>query len=111
MLITGQVVEYIDVLLPNNEKVQIKIHNSYIDNNIAHCEVIKDAGDDPDVTNGIEICAVVKFNDINQIIIDGGIGVGRVTQKGLDCEVGQAAINSTPRQMIMNNTQRICYMI
>ena len=62
--------------------------------------VIKDAGDDADATNGIEVWASVTLTDVPGIEIDGGFGVGRVTKPGLDQPVGNAAINSTPRRMI-----------
>jgi hypothetical protein len=62
--------------------------------------VIKDAGDDADATNGIEVWASVTLTEVPGIEIDGGFGVGRVTKPGLDQPVGNAAINSTPRRMI-----------
>lgn len=63
------------------------------------CGVRKDAGDDADVTDGLMICARVELCP-DSIFIDGGEGVGRVTRPGLDQPVGEAAINSVPRQMI-----------
>jgi len=67
--------------------------------------VIKDAGDDPDVTNKAMIEAVVRFataDDVqdDQIIIDGGTGIGTVTKPGLAIPVGEPAINPVPRKMI-----------
>lgn len=67
--------------------------------------VIKDAGDDPDITDGLSIVASVRAlaaapDSLPQVIIDGGEGVGRVSKAGLDQPVGAAAINSVPRQMI-----------
>lgn len=72
-------------------------------------DVIKDAGDDPDVTDGMTIRAIVTaFHDGNgEVIIDGGQGVGRVTKPGLDQPVGNAAINSVPRQMIEENVREV----
>ena len=72
--------------------------------NCVRVGVKKDAGDDPDATDGIEVFATVTIlektaSDV-EIIIDGGKGVGRVTKEGLDQAVGNAAINSTPRKMI-----------
>ncbi len=64
------------------------------------CGVIKDAGDDPDITDGMMVCACVSRRMDKDIVIDGGAGVGRVTLPGLDQPVGVAAINSVPRQMI-----------
>jgi cobalt-precorrin-5B (C1)-methyltransferase len=63
--------------------------------------VVKDAGDDPDVTHRAEICSTVSLTDDAGIIaIDGGIGVGRVTKPGLGLALGRAAINPTPTKMI-----------
>ena len=76
------------------------------------CAVRKDGGDDPDATNGLLICSEVTRTDIrereNEIIIDGGEGVGRVTRPGLNQPVGAAAINDTPRSMIRDNVIEIC---
>jgi cobalt-precorrin-5B (C1)-methyltransferase len=75
----------------------------------AECSVIKDAGDDPDVTHKAEIGARVILTKSKagprsdpgpEIIIRGGKGVGRVTKPGLEVPAGQAAINPGPRKMI-----------
>ncbi|WP_409967204.1 cobalt-precorrin-5B (C(1))-methyltransferase CbiD [Bengtsoniella intestinalis] len=66
----------------------------------ASCAVVKDGGDDPDVTHGTLIFARVEVLDAPDIVIDGGFGVGRITRAGLDQDIGQAAINSVPRRMI-----------
>ena len=66
--------------------------------------MIKDAGDDPDVTHGAEIIAEISLtNKPDQIEIDGGEGVGRVTKPGLGLEIGSSAINPTPKKMISEN--------
>jgi cobalt-precorrin-5B (C1)-methyltransferase len=62
--------------------------------------VIKDAGDDPDITHGAEIVATVEWNETPGIIITGGKGVGIVTRPGLELDVGEPAINPAPRRMI-----------
>ncbi len=72
------------------------------------CSVLKDAGDDADVTDGIEVCATLSLCAEEGIHIDGGSGVGRVTKPGLDQPVGNAAINSVPRQMIADAVQAVC---
>lgn len=73
----------------------------------ASCAVIKDGGDDPDVTTGAYIYAEVTLTDDDKIEIDGGEGVGRVTRPGLDRAVGEAAINSVPRAMISENLREV----
>ena len=85
--------------------------------------VIKDSGDDPDVTNNAEICASVEmldsksispfaFNDerYENLYLDGGIGVGRVTKAGLEQNIGQAAINLVPRDMIFKAVGEVCQL-
>lgn len=66
----------------------------------ARCAVRKDAGDDPDVTDGALVFARVSASEEPGVRIDGGLGVGRVTRAGLDQPVGAAAINRVPREMI-----------
>ena len=73
----------------------------------ARCGVQKDGGDDPDVTDGVLVYVAVK--KIPQgITVDGGEGIGRVTKPGLDQPVGEAAINSVPRQMIRKALEAVC---
>jgi cobalt-precorrin-5B (C1)-methyltransferase len=79
--------------------------------NVAWASIVKDAGDDPDVTNNIEILARVSFTnavnpgkagcpEVDPVSIKGGNGVGRVTRPGLSVRVGEPAINPVPRRMI-----------
>jgi cobalt-precorrin-5B (C1)-methyltransferase len=76
-------------------------------NGAVACSVIKDAGDDPDSTNGVEIIATVTKTE-NGVRIDGGEGVGRVTKPGLKIPVGHAAINPVPLRMIRQEVTKIC---
>jgi cobalt-precorrin-5B (C1)-methyltransferase len=69
----------------------------------AYCCMVKDAGDDPDVTHGALICARVCHTETPGISLEGGEGVGRVTLPGLGLEVGGPAINPVPRQQIRDN--------
>ena len=76
----------------------------------ACCAVRKDAGDDPDVTDGMPVVATVSLGEPSSeaVVIDGGDGVGRVTKPGLDQPVGNAAINRVPRQMIRDAVLDVC---
>lgn len=74
----------------------------------AWCCIIKDAGDDIDVTQGLGIYSKVALREDGEIVIDGGVGVGRVTKPGLDQPVGNAAINSSPRRVIKEMVTEIC---
>jgi cobalt-precorrin-5B (C1)-methyltransferase len=101
-LVNGEKLARVNVSLPKDKNIIIDIAwIKYENENSVTAAVIKDAGDDPDVTNGAEICVTVSFlATVNKIIIDGGIGVGRVTKPGLGLEIGKAAINPTPLKMI-----------
>jgi len=73
----------------------------------ASCEVVKDAGDDPDVTHGAHICATVRWQDKPGLVIRGGEGVGVVMRPGLGLEVGGPAINPVPRRMITTAVEEV----
>ena len=118
------------MLLSGNEKKQITIETPkgilfdavIVDivrtENVVSCGVVKDGGDDPDITTGAHICAKVGFSDTDgeqpgesgqpHIRIEGGTGVGRVTKPGLDQPVGNAAINHVPREMIEKEVLEVC---
>ena len=101
-------IEKIDVKLPKGSFIKIPIHLCQFDKNGAKCSVIKDGGDDPDVTHGAEIVVELSFTDkINEIEIDGGEGVGIVTKPGLGLELNKAAINPIPKKMINENLREI----
>lgn len=104
-LIYSEEVFETDVILPKGRIVKLKIAWTRIDETkrSVTCAVIKDGGDDPDVTHGTEICSTVSFNSYKgEISINGGIGVGRVTRPGLGLEIGSAAINPVPKKMLEN---------
>ena len=78
-IIEQKTVNDVDVLLPKRDKIKIKINSCKFSKNYAKCSVIKDGGDDPDVTHGAEIFVELSLTDnIGSVEIDGGIGVGRV---------------------------------
>jgi len=101
--VKGETPEEVPVVLPNGETISVAV--GYGDG-YAYC--IKEAGDDPDVTNGIEVRASVEPIAKNQkpkaeIEILGGEGVGRFTLPGFDYPPGEPAINKAPREMIRQN--------
>ncbi len=109
MLLTGKTKDTIDILTPKGVVFHAKVVDITIKENEVTCAVIKDAGDDPDVTHNAKIFATVTAaDDLDSIIIDGGEGVGRVTKPGLDRPVGDAAINTVPRKMIEEQVRNIC---
>lgn len=100
----------VDIPFPDGSRKEFKIHFAQsLEDDTTTASIIKDAGDDPDVTNRAEICATVSLQLLqsvdNCIIIDelqlcGGEGVGMVTKPGLAVKVGEPAINPVPREMI-----------
>ena len=107
MLLTGKRKETISLITPKGVTLTLPVLEIRMELGRVLCAIRKDSGDDPDVTNGCLIFAEVTVKDEPGIAIDGGIGVGRVTKKGLDQPVGNAAINSVPRQMIRENLEEI----
>lgn len=101
MLVTGRLAKSVEVETPKGVKLNLKIIDQKIGRDFTQCAVVKDAGDDPDVTDGAKIYAQVKYSDKKGISIRGGEGVGVVTKPGLAVKVGEYAINPTPRQMII----------
>lgn len=100
--------DFVDVTLPKKSQIKIKIEDCKFSKHTATCTVIKDGGDDPDVTHGAEIITQVTLTEKpGEIEIDGGEGVGRVTKPGLGLDIGAAAINPTPKKMIRENILEI----
>lgn len=108
MLLSGERVEEVELMTPKGILLRLEVRNQRFSQEEASCGVQKDAGDDPDVTHGLEICARVRREEKPGICIDGGAGVGRVTRPGLEQPVGSAAINRVPRQMIREGLEEIC---
>ena len=114
----GQHPQVVPIILPDGETIHVEVH--YGDN---YAYVLKDSGDDPDITKGIEIRASVEIlpdgtplttedqADDDQlyprILIRGGKGIGRITLPGFDYPIGSAAINKVPRQMIRQNLRSL----
>jgi cobalt-precorrin-5B (C1)-methyltransferase len=92
--------ESVAVRSPLGFDLSIRINRIAFDGESATAGVIKDGGDDPDVTHGAEILATVRRIEATGILILGGEGVGRITQPGLELPPGSAAINPVPRRMI-----------
>lgn len=100
-LLTNENQTEISITLPNGEWIKLSIHSTILEDNLASCSVIKDAGDDPDVTNGHEIVSTVQLTHEHKgVRFLQGKGVGVVTLPGLGLEIGGPAINKTPRMMM-----------
>ncbi len=106
----------VEIPFPDGSRVKFTIHDAgcRMQDRYAWASIIKDAGDDPDVTNGAEIVATVKFRKADEgcragcyepVLIKGGKGVGTITKPGLAVPVGEPAINPVPRKMIREAVQ------
>ncbi|HWR93457.1 MAG TPA: cobalt-precorrin-5B (C(1))-methyltransferase CbiD [Desulfobacterales bacterium] len=105
-LLEGRPPQAVTVALLTGDRLAIPVHECRPSDGGAACTVIKDAGDDPDVTHGAEIGAVVRLHappasgEGSRVVIRGGEGVGRITKPGLELPPGEPAINPGPRRMI-----------
>lgn len=114
---------------PKGMTVSVPVYLLESDSRKASYKVVKDSGDDPDVTNGTDVCVTVAYakqrvreqtdgsrdrscaftsESFPYLTLDGGIGIGRVMKGGLEQAVGQAAINRVPRQMIFAAVADVC---
>ena len=114
---------------PKGMTVSVPVYLLESDSRKASYKVVKDSGDDPDVTNGTDVCVTVAYakqrvreqtdgsrdrscaftsESFPYLTLDGGIGIGRVMKEGLEQAVGQAAINRVPRQMIFAAVADVC---
>lgn len=107
MLESNKIIKYVEIDTPANIRLKLEVNNPVIQDDYASCSIVKDAGDDPDNTDGMEIYARVKKRNDGEIAIDGGTGIGRITRKGLFGEVRQAAINSVPRETIKKELREV----
>ena len=107
MLLSGRRKETVSLLTPKGMELRLNVQEIEMGDGFVRCAIEKDGGDDPDITTGALIFAQVTKQAQPGITIDGGLGVGRVTKPGLDQPVGSAAINSVPRQMILENVSQV----
>lgn len=107
LLLAHALVPSVVVATPAGVEVRVDVEESDQGMRWAACAVCKDAGDDPDVTDGVLVWARVMLASDPGVRVEGGAGVGRVTRPGLDQPVGAAAINSTPRAMIAQAAQEV----
>ena len=141
MLLRGRRMEQVSLTTPKGVRLDLEVEEMETGENCVCCGVRKDAGDDPDVTDGLMVYSQVRLPDADsggagdareagdnteagddrnacgdyvyekdglRLNLSGGVGVGRVTQCGLSCEVGKAAINPVPRQMIFEQVAGVC---
>ena len=121
MLLSGETLSEVELDTPKGITLTLQLHDITRGETYVSCAVQKDAGDDPDTTNGILVYVKAEKFSVSaaeqdgeerktersrpRIILDGGIGVGRVTKSGLSQNVGEAAINPVPRAMILREAE------
>ncbi len=107
-LINRNPVDEVIVALPKGNTAKLKIVRCSFGSDRTECVVIKDAGDDPDVTHGAEIVSTVLWTgNVGRIEIDGGNGIGKVTKPGIGLEIGKPAINPIPMKMLINTIKEV----
>ena len=107
-ILSQEKIKNVEILLPKRSFIKIPLYSCKFESDKAKCSVIKDGGDDPDVTHGAEIIVELSLTEkINQIEIDGGEGVGIVTKPGLGLEINKPAINPIPKRMIIENLRDV----
>ena len=113
MLFSKQRVDYVMIDTPKGISLNLEVEDVTINEDEISCAIRKDAGDDPDDTNGILIYATVSKRSEEGTELLGGVGVGKVTMPGLACSVGGPAINPVPRKMILDAVANVarynCY--
>lgn len=110
ILLGGKKISETELMTPKGILLNLELLDIRQGENAVSCAVRKDAGDDPDTTDGILVYARVEKmtelpDDTNRILIDGGVGVGRVTKPGLKQPIGEAAINPVPKAMILKSVE------
>lgn len=107
MLLTGERIDSVRIDTPKGIVLNLEPLEVMLTADFASCAIRKDSGDDPDDTNGVLVYAKVEKTVEPGIMIEGGVGVGRVTKPGLACAVGGPAINPTPRKMITTEVGKV----
>jgi cobalt-precorrin-5B (C1)-methyltransferase len=109
-LLTGEPQDRVEVKLPkkgDERRVSFEVERCEVGGSWTEAVVVKDAGDDPDVTHGAHLTARVSWREEPGLELDRGEGVGAVTKAGLGLPVGGAAINEVPRRMISYSVEEV----
>ncbi|HHS82200.1 MAG TPA: cobalt-precorrin-5B (C(1))-methyltransferase, partial [Devosia sp.] len=108
-LLCGEFLDPVSITLPGGQTPSFALERASCENGQARAGIIKDAGDDPDVTHGATILSEVRLGAPNSgILFRAGNGVGTVTRPGLPIGVGEAAINPVPRSMMEGEVRQLC---
>jgi len=107
MLFSGLKEQHVVIDTPKGWKLNLHLEDIFFSGTAASCCVVKDAGDDPDVTDGVRVYAEARRIEGTEILIKGGKGVGLVTKPGLPIPQGSPAINPGPRNMIIKEVKEV----
>lgn len=108
-LLTGEFIDPVEIALPKGDMPFFSLAHERLGDNFAEAGIIKDAGDDPDVTHGALIISRVEASPQGSgITFKAGEGVGTVTKSGLPIAAGEAAINPVPRQLMTREVEILC---
>jgi cobalt-precorrin-5B (C1)-methyltransferase len=111
MLRDQRPVSEVTIDLPAGVSATFPLHGQVYSAASASCFIVKDAGDDPDITNGAELHARITLTDLSaaagDVIITGGTGIGKATKPGLAVGPGEWAINPVPRRMIAEAVREV----
>jgi len=108
-LLTGAFPDPIEIALPNAQKVDFALALENLQSDCAQAGIIKDAGDDPDVTHGAMVMSSVRHAECGSgVRFVAGDGVGTFTKPGLPLPPGEPAINPVPRKMMTEHVEAIC---
>ena len=103
LITSGKIVSEVEITALDGTILKIPIKNvEKIADDKIRAEVIKNSGDDPDITNGVSVFTTVRRIFGDEIIFRAGLGVGRITKAGLQLKIGEPAINPKPRELIRN---------
>ena len=108
-LLTGEFPDPVMITLPKGETPSFPLARESLSKKTATAAIVKDAGDDPDVTHGALVWSCVRLLPLGEgVVFKAGEGVGVVTKKGLPIAPGEPAINPVPRQMMRQVVEEIC---
>lgn len=107
MVLTQGLTDFVSIDTPKGWTLNLDLHDCQVSPESATCSVVKDAGDDPDVTHGVKVYATVTKKESPGITFCGGLGVGTVTRAGLSIAVGEPAINPVPREMMTREIMKV----
>ena len=108
-LLYGEFIDPVTITLPKGDTPSFALAHERVGDGFAEAGIVKDAGDDPDVTHGATIIAQVRHNKKKTgVVFRAGQGVGIVTKSGLPVPVGEAAINPVPRHLMQEVIDQVC---